>query len=73
MKSKGTWFTVLGVVAGIAGSYWLAREYERARASCSPFLKRMYARSDDLVADLSAVWNNPRGLRSLRENPRIDA
>jgi hypothetical protein len=71
MMKKGTWITIFGVVAGVAGSCWLAKAYQRAREICPPFSKRSYTDVQQFVADLRSIWLAPQDLTSLRNNARI--
>lgn len=68
---KGSLFRVLGMMAGVAGAYWLAQAYQQARKSCPPFSRQSYTDVQQLVADLRAIWLAPQDLVSLRDNPRI--
>ncbi len=68
---KGVLFSIVGTVAGVAGSYWLAQAYQRARKNCPPFSRRSYTDVHQLVADLREIWLAPQDLLSLRDNPRI--
>jgi len=71
MGKRGSFWTLLGWTAGLAGAYWLARTYRATKATCPPFRKRTYRNSQQLIADFSDFWEHPEYLRSLRANPRL--
>ena len=70
-KGNACWM-ILGVPLGVAGSYWAARAYRAARASCPPFEKPTFRDSQSVVEAFSEFWHDPAAIHSLRTNPRID-
>lgn len=71
MKRKG-WWTLLGLVAGAAAAWWLARAYQAAREKCPPFRRRVYADSQRVIDAFGQFWRNPDDLKALRNNERLD-
>ena len=65
---RGSGRRLLGVFAGAAGAYWLARRYAAARAVCPPFRREPYRHSNALASAFRSVWDNPDDLRSLYTN-----
>lgn len=71
MKTKGSFWAVLGWTAGLVGAYYVARAYRATKTTCPPFRKRTYVSSRQLIADFSDFWEHPEQLRALRANPLL--
>jgi|YNPNPStandDraft_1061719.scaffolds.fasta_scaffold16376_5 hypothetical protein len=69
--SKRGWLALCGVVAGTIGAYGLARAYRRARATCPPFRRRVYAHPRAVVAAFGRLWRQPERLASLYANDQL--
>jgi AhpD family alkylhydroperoxidase len=71
MKLKHVVLTLFGVAAGAAGAYVAAQAYRKARATCPPFRRRIYASSRELIDDFRFFWDDPSVLADMRANARI--
>lgn len=68
MKTGKALLKVSGLVVGVAGAYLIVRSYQRAKAHCPPFRKRIYTRSQQLLEDFRALWDHPEDLWALRSH-----
>ena len=64
--------TLVGLVAGLAGSYLAYQSYRKAKATCPAFRKRVYTDPRELVEDFGEFWHHPEHLRALRASEHID-
>lgn len=71
MKGKRTCMTLMGLVAGMVGSYVAYRAYDKARKSCPPFRKRVYTDAQQLTGAFRELWQHPEDLVALRHSRRV--
>ncbi len=71
MAKKQTGYALLGAAVGVTVAAVLARAYQRARAVCPPFQRRVYGDPQHLLEDMRALIRNPWMLSAMRNNPEL--
>jgi AhpD family alkylhydroperoxidase len=71
MAKKQTGYALLGAAFGLAIAAVLTEVYQRAKAICPPFQRRVYSDGRRLLDDLRVLVRHPWMLSAMRSNPML--
>ena len=71
MKLRKLLLAGVGVAIGVAGARWASKTYQKAKAECPPFGKRVFRDANELIEAARVLWERPQLVRSAHANPRL--